>query len=133
MRQHFSLYKSYVKLLLKLCEIISTDLSYISSSVLYAFKPKHVHQFTSDDKNYRTHRRDFNLSYRVVDPFDAHNLWKCLESSHKHVIIDVIITRNFQNGILCCKYYSSRNWLANLHIHISFCQSQSRRLASGDP
>jgi hypothetical protein len=31
-----------------------------------------------------------NLSYRVVDPFSAHNLCKYLESSPKHVIINVI-------------------------------------------
>jgi hypothetical protein len=31
-----------------------------------------------------------NLSYRVVDPYSAHRLDKCLESSPKHVMIDVI-------------------------------------------
>jgi hypothetical protein len=41
-----------------------------------------------------------NLSYRVVDPFSAHIFCKCLESSPKHVVIDVIITRSFQNGML---------------------------------
>ena len=41
-----------------------------------------------------------NLLHRVVDPFSAHRLCKRLESSPKHVIIDVMITIKFQNGML---------------------------------